>query len=413
MSRVIRLPVRFVEWWIKKSRKNPNWAIYQALLFVAVFFPSVVQTLTNNDGGFFVGLAADAGVYVLLALGLNVVVGFAGLLDLGYAAFFAIGAYSYGMLASHQLAASPIHHAFHIPFWFLLFIALGAAAMFGVILGAPTLRLRGDYLAIVTLGFGEIVPRVFRNLDTFTGGVNGVAALDQPSLPYWIQGPWINVPFSVVKDFNFAFDPTAFYVVILILVVLVVLVVTNLQRSRLGRAWMAIREDETAAAAMGINTVNVKLLAFSIGASFSGFGGAYYAAKLSLVSPENFAFVVSVSILVMVVLGGMGNPPGVIIGALLVYGLLYFALPQMPTYISGIADQVGLGFLNKPAGDWVGLHDEVQRLNFLVYGLILVMIMLLRPQGLLPSRVNKAELQEGVTESGMGAPPGAADGGGA
>jgi branched-chain amino acid transport system permease protein len=408
---VLGIPRRFVEWWLKKSRQNANWALYQGMLLIACVFPSVIQALTNNDGGFFVGLAADAGVYVLLALGLNVVVGFAGLLDLGYAAFFAIGAYTYGMFASSQLIASPLHHGFHIPFWFLLFIALGTAALFGVILGAPTLRLRGDYLAIVTLGFGEIVPRVFRNLDQFTGGVNGIAALDQPSLPFWFQGPWINLPFALVPDFNFAFDPTAFYVVILILVTLVVVVVNNLQKSRLGRAWMAIREDETAAAAMGINTVNVKLMAFSIGASFSGFGGAYYAAKLSLVSPENFAFIVSVSILVMVVLGGMGNPPGVIIGALLVYALLYFALPQMPTYISGIADSVGLGFLNKPSGDWVGLHDEVQRLNFLVYGLILVAIMLLRPQGLLPSRVNKAELIEGVTDSGMGAAPGASDGG--
>jgi ABC-type branched-subunit amino acid transport system permease subunit len=406
MSGVFRAPARFVEWWIKKSRQNPNWAIYQALLFVAVFYPGIVQTLTGGDGGALVGLAADAGVYVLLALGLNVVVGFAGLLDLGYAAFFAIGAYTYGMLASSQLVSSPLHHAFHIPFWFLLFIALGAAALFGIILGAPTLRLRGDYLAIVTLGFGEIVPLVFRNLSSFTGGVNGIAALDQPSLPFWFQGPWINLPFSVVNDFNFAFDPTAFYVVIFLLVILVVLVVTNLQRSRLGRAWMAIREDETAAAAMGINTVNVKLMAFSIGASFSGFAGAYYAAKLSLVSPENFAFIVSVSILVMVVLGGMGNPPGVIIGAVLIYGVLYYALPNLPGIVSDQANNLGLGFLNKSAGDWPGLHDEVQRLNFLVYGLILVLIMLLRPQGLLPSRVRKAELKEGVADSGLGAPPG-------
>ncbi|HEV3233271.1 MAG TPA: hypothetical protein VG329_01810, partial [Candidatus Dormibacteraeota bacterium] len=371
-----------------------------------VFYPGVVQTLTGGDGGALVGLAADAGVYVLLALGLNVVVGFAGLLDLGYAAFFAIGAYTYGLLASAQLASSPIHHAFHIPFWFLLFVALGVAALFGIILGAPTLRLRGDYLAIVTLGFGEIVPQVFKNLSRFTGGVNGVAALDQPTLPFWFQGPWLNLPLSVVNNFNFAFDPTAFYVVIFILVVVVVLVVTNLQRSRLGRAWMAIREDETAAAAMGINTVNVKLMAFSIGASFSGFGGAYYAAKLSLVSPENFGFIVSVSILVMVVLGGMGNPPGVIIGALLIYGVLYYALPNLPGIVSDQASNLGLGFLNKSVGDWPGLHDEVQRLNFLVYGLILVLIMLLRPQGLLPSRVRKAELKEGVADSGLGAPPG-------
>ena len=383
-------------------RASPNFAIYSLLLVGALVFPEVVQNLTGNTGGALVGVAADAGVYVLLALGLNVVIGFAGLLDLGYAAFFAIGAYTYGILASPQLASTPLHHAIHLPFWFVLILAMLVAATFGAILGAPTLRLRGDYLAIVTLGFGEIVPRFFRNGDIYTGGVNGIAAIDQPSLPVWVTGPWANLPFGFVQNFNFSFDPTAFYVVIVILVLLAIVAVTNVQNSRLGRAWMAIREDETAAAAMGINTVRTKLLAFSMGASLSGFGGCYAAAKLSLVTPESFGFVVSVSILVMVVLGGMGNPPGVIIGALLVYGLLYKLLPDMPDYAVGVANSVGLGFLTKPSGDWVGLHDEVLRLTYLVYGLVLVLIMLLRPQGLIPSRLRRAELRGGVEADSMG-----------
>jgi branched-chain amino acid transport system permease protein len=391
-----------------RLREHPNWPIYFNMLAVALLFPEVAQLITGGNGGALVGLAADAGVYVLLALGLNVVVGFAGLLDLGYAAFFAIGAYTYGMLASHQLASTSLGHAIHLPFWLLLFVAVAVAAIFGVILGAPTLRLRGDYLAIVTLGFGEIVPKVFRNGGLLTGGVNGISALDQPSLPIWFTGPWAGQQLMVVHDFNFSFDPTAFYVVIVILVVACVILVTNLQDSRLGRAWMAIREDETAATAMGINTVRVKLLAFSMGAGFSGFAGCYAAAKLSLVAPESFAFVVSVSILVMVVLGGMGNPPGVIVGAILVYFLLYKLLPDMPDYATNAASTVGLGFLNNPAGDWVGLHDEVLRLTYLVYGLVLVMIMLLRPQGLIPSRLRKAELKGGVAADSMGSPTEAA-----
>jgi ABC-type branched-subunit amino acid transport system permease subunit len=377
--------------------------IYQTLLLLAVLFPLIANNLlTSGSGSALIGQAGDAGVYVLLALGLNVVVGFAGLLDLGYAAFFAIGAYTYGILASGQLFGSPLHHAVHLPFWPMLVVALLTAALFGIVLGAPTLRLRGDYLAIVTLGFGEIVPRVFRNLNQWTGGVNGVGPVDQPTLYVWVNGPWVGLPFGVVRDFNFALDPLAYYVLMVILLVIAVIAVTNLYSSRLGRAWMAIREDEVAAAAMGVNPVLTKLMAFSIGASFSGLAGAYYGAKLSLVSPENFAFVVSVTILVMVVLGGMGNPPGVIVGALLLYYVLFRFLGDLPDYASNAANAVGLGVLNQQHGDWSGLHDEVQRLNFLIYGTILVAVMLLRPQGLIPSRIRREELKGGVTADSMG-----------
>jgi branched-chain amino acid transport system permease protein len=392
MKRVRRL--------VSENRRNPNAIVYVALGVAALGWPVLVTSLGATN---LIGLAADAGVFILLALGLNVVIGFAGLLDLGYAAFWAIGAYTAGLFASQQLAVSPIGHEVHIAFWLLVPMGACIAAGFGVLLGAPTLRLRGDYLAIVTLGFGEIVPLVFTNLGLsqkgglgdWTSGPNGIT-VDQPSLPFWFTGPWAGQNFGIVSPFPFSFDPVAFYVVMVILVFLCVLLVNNLYRSRLGRAWMAIREDEVAAAAMGVNTRNVKLLAFSMGAFFAGIAGVYYGSKLSLVTPENFKFVYSVSIVVMVVLGGMGNIPGVIVGALAIYFIQYDVLTNLPAWASSAAQSVGLGFLNQPNGsNWIGLHDEVQRLNYLVFGLILVLFMLLRPQGLLPSRARAQELATG------------------
>ena len=383
-----------------ENRRSPNAIVYVALVLVALLWPTLVNVLGAPN---LVGTAADAGVFVLLALGLNVVIGFAGLLDLGYAAFWAIGAYTAGLFASQQLAVSPIGHEVHLPFYLLLIMGAFIAAGFGALLGAPTLRLRGDYLAIVTLGFGEIVPLVFTNLGLsqkgglgdWTSGPNGIT-VDQPVLPAWITGPWAGENFGIVHPFPFNFDSTAFYVVMVFLVFLCVLLVNNLYRSRLGRAWMAIREDEVAAAAMGVNTRNVKLLAFSMGAFFAGVAGVYYGSKLSLVTPENFKFVYSVSIVVMVVLGGMGNIPGVIVGAIAIYFVQYDLLTNLPQWAASAAQSVGLGFLNNPIGtNWIGLHDEVQRLNYLVFGLILVLFMLLRPQGLLPSRARAQELATG------------------
>src|SRR5881398_4184848 len=194
--------------------------IYRVLLLGAIAFPFFITLLTGGSGGAWINQAADAGVYVLLAIGLNIVVGYAGLLDLGYAAFFAIGAYTVGMFASGQLYGSPLHHELHLPFWLLLFVGMFAAAGFGALLGAPTLRLRGDYLAIVTLGFGEIVPRIFRYLSQWTGGVNAISAIDSPKLPYWIDGPWDGgAAFAVVRDMKFsAFQPVAYYVLMALLV---------------------------------------------------------------------------------------------------------------------------------------------------------------------------------------------------
>ncbi|HET9849804.1 MAG TPA: ABC transporter ATP-binding protein [Candidatus Dormibacteraeota bacterium] len=326
-----------------------------------------------------VDFVADAGRWILLALGLNIVVGYAGLLDLGYAAFFAIGSYAFAMVASPQFGI-------HISFWFCLFASAFVAAFFGLLLGAPTLRLRGDYLAIVTLGFGEIVPRVFRNASKFTGGVNGIVGVDQPKIPS-ILG---------LHGFSFGFNPVPYYYLMLVIIILCIFLINNLRNSRLGRAWMAIREDEVAAAATGINTVTTKLLAFALGASFSGFAGTYYASKLFIVTPEAFSFVVSVTVLLMVVLGGMGNMRGVIVGAVLIYFIQAYLLVQLPGWIASATAALNIGFLNS-----IDVGGYVQRSTILIFGIILVVIMLLRPQGLIPSAQRKVELELGTTEEAV------------
>src|SRR5437899_7643437 len=194
---------------VRSNVRNPNAIAYFLMAVGALFFPAVVQFATGGSGDYLVGLAADGGIYMLMAIGLNVVVGFAGLLDLGSAAFFAIGSYTYALVASNHLGVTPIGHSLHVPFWIALFIGMFVAATAGALLGAPTLRLRGDYLAIVTLGFGEIVPRLFRNLSQWTGGVNAISAIDSPTLPLWIDGPWDGgAPFAIVHDLKFsAFQP--------------------------------------------------------------------------------------------------------------------------------------------------------------------------------------------------------------
>jgi branched-chain amino acid transport system permease protein len=260
------------------------------------------------------------------------------------------------------------------------------AALFGVILGAPTLRLRGDYLAIVTLGFGEIVPRVVLNLEGVTGGVNGLSGLDQPKIP--ALGPF--------PALTFGYNPVPYYYTILGVIIVSILIIRNLQYSRLGRAWQAIREDELAAASMGINTVTTKLLAFAMGAAFSGFGGCFYASKLALVTPEAFTFVISVTILCMVVLGGMGNIAGVIVGAAAIYALTTYVLIQLPLWMTGISQATGFTLLNT---------IDFTQYNFIIFGLLLISFMLLRPQGLLPSRVRRAELKHGDIAGSMGAQP--------
>jgi branched-chain amino acid transport system permease protein len=325
-----------------------------------------------------------AGIFVLLAIGLNVVVGLAGLLDLGYAAFFAIGAYTYALGASGFTDI-------HIPFWPMLIVGALVAAVFGILLGAPTLRLRGDYLAIVTLGFGEIVPVVFKNADAqgigvnLTNGTNGIAAIYRPILPI--------IKFGDFKVFT-ASNPLSYYVTMAVIITLVLILVYRLQDSRLGRAWQAIREDELAAASNGVNTVTTKLLAFALGATTSGFAGVFSASKLVFVSPDQFGFTVSFTVLAMVVLGGMGNAVGVAAGAFIIYLVQGVFLKQLTNFLDP---------LNIPI-----LSDiDFVRYQFLLYGIALVAMMLLRPEGLFPSRQRARELHTAAGEDSMeGSPEG-------
>lgn len=320
---------------------------------------------------------AISGVYILLALGLNIVVGFAGLLDLGYAAFFAIGSYTFAFAASPQA----ITHL-NVPFWPMLVVGALIAALFGILLGAPTLRLRGDYLAIVTLGFGEIVPAIFLNADAVTKGTNGIGGIPQPQLP--CIG-------DICVHFTFI-DPFPFYVTMIAILAIVMILVYRLQDSRLGRAWMAIREDELAAASSGINTITTKLLAFALGASTAGFAGVFSASKLGNVTPDQFQFSVSFTILAMVVLGGMGNSWGVVIGAFTLYTIQSVLLKELNQFFQSQHVPILQNI------------DFVQY-QFLLYGLALVAMMLIRPEGLFPSNRRRRELHEETAEDTAVAPP--------
>jgi len=308
-------------------------------------------------------------VYVMLALGLNIVVGFAGLLDLGYIAFYGVGAYTYALLASP-------HFGLHLPFWVILPIGAAIAALFGVLLGAPTLKLRGDYLAIVTLGFGEIIRIFLNNLSrpvNITNGPQGISRID----PFRIDG--LNLATNQ-KLLGLEFSgPTKYYYLLIILVAVIIALNLRLQNSRIGRAWEAIREDETAARAMGINTTNLKLLAYAMGASFGGLAGGVFAAIQEFISPESFVLVESIMVVSMVVLGGMGNVWGVVLGAVLlsfVPEILRFSVAPMQRELFGRTL----------------IEPEVIRM--LLFGLALVLVMLFRPAGLLPSAVRKRELAE-------------------
>ncbi len=324
---------------------------------------------------------ANAAAYAMLALGLNIVVGFAGLLDLGYAAFFAIGAYFYGVFTSFQvmplwsegwapLAAiglvekmnqgGPELVHFTLSFWLALPVAALVAAGFGVLFGAPTLRLRGDYLAIVTLGFGEIVPIVARNVDSVTNGAAGLNGVQAPTLFGW----------------NFGIDATPYYYVGMALVALLIFISIRLRDSRIGRAWMAIREDEVAAAAMGVNLVRLKLLAFATGAAFAGLTGVFYVAKLQTATPEMFGFPVSTMVLVMVVLGGMGSVWGVVLGAAVLQLLQSWFLPDLTAWTHAFGELVG--------NAWLQRVDFVESVE-LIFGIILVVMMLFRRDGLIPA----------------------------
>src|SRR3954467_7255197 len=308
-------------------------------------------------------------LYILLSLGLNIVVGFAGLLDLGYIAFYAVGAYVYALLASP-------HFGLHLPWWAILPIGAAVACFFGILLGTPTLKLRGDYLAIVTLGFGEIIRIFLNNLSepyNLTNGPNGITTIDPVR--------FFGIDFGNTTRLGaLVFSGTIkYYYFLLAVLLLVIMVNLRLQDSRIGRAWEAIREDELAARAMGINTRNMKLLAFAMGASFGGVAGGMFSAIQQFISPESFILVESVMVLSMIVLGGMGNIWGVILGALL--------LSFVPEILRWTVEPAQMALFGQMV-----IEPEVIRM--LLFGLALVLVMLFRPAGLLPSAVRKRELTE-------------------
>ncbi|MBP8307533.1 MAG: ABC transporter ATP-binding protein [Burkholderiaceae bacterium] len=350
---------------------NPR-AAYTATIALVVVL-AILPLVVGLAGNAWVRMLDFALLYIMLALGLNIVVGYAGLLDLGYVAFYAVGAYLYALLSSPHLAenfewiAAMFPNGLHNSIWLVIPLSAGLAAFFGVVLGAPTLRLRGDYLAIVTLGFGEIIRIFLNNLNApvnITNGPQGISNID----PVSIVGLDLSVPIEI-GSFTLQ-SVQLYYYLFLVLATLVIVTTIRLQNSRLGRAWMAIREDEIAAKAMGINTRNVKLLAFAMGASFGGVSGAMFASFQGFVSPESFVLSESIVIVAMVVLGGMGHIPGVILGAILLY-----AIPEVLRYAA------------KPAQEALFGTELVapEALRMLVFGLAMVLIMLRRPEGLWPA----------------------------
>ena len=344
------------------------------LFFVAAAALIVLPLIAQQFGAGWVRIMALALLYVLLALGLNIVVGYAGLLDLGFVAFYAVGAYMFALMASPHLfenfawIAAAFPNGLHTPIWIVVPLAAFLAAIAGVILGTPVLRLRGDYLAIVTLGFGEIIRVFMNNLEHPVNITNGPRGLDRID-PMTLFGFSFGRPLDI-GDFRIP-SVTLYYWLFLLLVVVSVVICHRLELSRIGRAWMAIREDEIAAKAMGINVRNMKLLAFAMGATFGGVSGAMFAAFQGFVSPESFSLMESIMIVAMVVLGGMGHIPGVILGA-----VLLAAMPEVLRYVSTAIDLQNL----------TGGRIDPAILRQLLIALAMIGIMLLRPRGLWPPR---------------------------
>jgi branched-chain amino acid transport system permease protein len=371
-------------------RMLPNWVWALVFLALALLYPYILDVLIASPDDLLDASISTLG-YIIMALGLNIVVGFAGLLDLGYVAFYAIGAFVIGWLGSQQFPdvnggkgihiLTPTKSAFgsdipgiHINFFFVIFIAAAFTAIWGVILGAPTLRLRGDYLAIVTLAFGEIVPRIFENSTSgifgightdFSNGRQGITPIDK------VNFPWSDTPFKYPLELK------PVYYVGLAMVLLVIFFNRRLRDSRMGRAWIAVREDEVAAAAMGVNLVRTKLWAYALGAALGGFSGVFLATYTNTVNVDQFDFGFSVFILSMVIIGGMGNIWGVILGAIALSMMNRYGLKQL----NGVPDKFGLDF-------------DVTSINFGIFGFFLLAMMVLRPEGFIPSGRRKLELHE-------------------
>ncbi len=342
------------------------WLSYTLVAIALLIAPFVV----GQFGSSWVRLLDFCLLYIMLALGLNIVVGYAGLLDLGYIAFYAVGAYAMALLASPHLDI-------HLSAWLILPIGAGMACIAGVVLGAPTLRLRGDYLAIVTLGFGEIVRLFMNNLDrpvNITNGPQGVNMIDNVKIGSFDFGDGLHI-----AGYSFG-SAYSYYYLFLVLALLTIFICIRLENSRIGRAWMAIREDELAAKAMGINTRNIKLLAFAMGASFGGVAGGLFASFQGFISPESFSLMESVMVLCMVVLGGMGHIGGVILGAIL--------LTLTPEVLRAVINPLQRELFGR-------MVIDPENLRMLLFGLALIIVMLVKPAGLWPSPRRQEELKHG------------------
>ena len=370
------------------GHKAVRWTL--ALLLLLVAFP-----LAALENTFLFELLTQIGIFAAMALGLNVVVGMAGLLDFGYAAFFAIGAYTWAIFGSGQ-AAEFMSGTFPLPGWpyFYLFCALAVitAALTGTLIGLPALRLRGDYLAVVTLGLGQVVRVLANNLDqpvNLTNGPQGISPVERPPIP-WLLALMDKLGFESSPALGYALF---FYLLVLGVMGLVVLVNVHLDRSRFGRAWVAIREDEIAARASGISLTRTKLQAFATGAAFSGIMGAIFAAKQLFVSPESFTLLQSITILAMVILGGMGSIRGAIIGAAAVTLLNIEVLKSFSDFLvhlrqTGYVLHLGFTELN-----FAHLSDQVEPAKYerMIFGIILILMMIFRPSGLIPESRHRLE----------------------
>lgn len=362
---------------------------------LAVLTLGLLMPILGTINGYYLEVAIQVGIFVALALGLNIVVGLAGLLDLGYVAFYAVGAYTWAVFGSPQAAKFVPEGTRWLPLgpeWFFVFLLMGVltGATTGILLGLPVLRLRGDYLAVVTLGFGEVIRVLANNLDkpiNITNGPKGITPIERPPLFFRpiLNAAGLDAPPATLY-------PLYFYFLVLLIVGVVILVNRRLENSHIGRAWEAIREDELAAQAMGVPLVRMKLLAFASGASFAGIMGVLFSAKQVFINPESFTFLESIGVLSMIILGGMGSIPGAILGASVVTILNLQVLKGLSLWLNELRN-AGVTILGYNLAD-LPTQLEPAKYERMIFGIILILMVILRPQGIIPSRRRTRELRD-------------------